>query len=314
MSIVAAQISKLLTNVSNKINPEGFLSEEIFPVLNVKQQSGKIGKHSKDHLRIVNTVVVGAGKAPKIEISYATASTYYIDTHALRAQVTKEDYANVELPFKAEEDRTSALTILLKLSKEKALADTLADTAVVTQNVTLSGTGQLSDYANSDPIGKFLTAREAVLEGCGFEPNVAWMDTKVAGRLAFHPGILEALGYTQARAGQLSPEELAKAMGVEKLLIGKAVYNSAHLGQTDALGRVWGKHIWFGHIPKAAGLDQQSAGYHVKFAGEGSYKVFKEAVSISNGMPTSTDILTTDDYDQVLTDVTCLYLIKNAIA
>ncbi len=311
MAQVKALVDKLLTNVSNGIFPVGYISEMLLPKIQVVQQSGKIGKHGKGHLRILNTVGIGKGKSAYVDSEVTSSNSYYIDTHRLKTTVTMEDYRNVEKPFDAEKNKTDYVTTHLWLGKEKALADALADTAVLTQNTTLSGNAQFNDYANSDPLGKAKTARHAVRAGCGLAPNVAWMDWYVADTLRYHPGILEALGYTMNRAGQLSDQELAKALGVRKLLIAEAVYNTSKEGQTDALGAVWGKHMWFGYIPDAPGLDQQSLGYHLSFAGTGSRTVYKEP---QFDPPGATDVLVTDDYDQLLSDVTCAYLIKNAIA
>ena len=54
-----ALVEKLLTNVSNQLIPEGYISELILPVLNVVQTTGLIGKYSNDHLRIIDTTVGG---------------------------------------------------------------------------------------------------------------------------------------------------------------------------------------------------------------------------------------------------------------
>ena len=40
-------------------------------------------------------------------------------------------------------------------------------------------------------------------------------------------------------AGTLNKQQLAKAMGVERVLVGKARYNSAELGQTQVLSAIW---------------------------------------------------------------------------
>jgi hypothetical protein len=137
------------------------------------------------------------------------------------------------------------------------------------------------------------------------------MPWTVANTLAYHPGILDALGYSQNRAGQLNDQELAKALGVERLLIAKAVYNSAHEGQSDSIAAVWGKHIVFAYLPSTAGKYQQSLGYYVKKKGKSPRQVYKKPVF---NPPGSTLLLVQDHYDMVLSDVTCGYLIKDAIA
>lgn len=306
-----AQVDKLLTNVSSAYIPTGYVSESFLPTIAVKQTSGKLGKYGKGHLRIVNTLIGGRGKAPTMQTIIRQDTGYSLERHALEGWVTPDDRDNVEQPFDAEKDETMGLTTVIWLGKEKALADAVTNTAVITQNVTLSGTDQYSDYTNSDPIGDWKTARETIRAACGVPPDTAVMDWAVANCLAYSPKILDALGFAANRAGQLSEEELAKAMGVKRLLIAMPLYNSAQEGQTDALTSVWGKHIVFAVAPTRAEKYQLSLGYHITKSGEKPRKVFKAPV---HNPPETTSIIVQDKYDQLLNDVTCAYLIKDAIA
>ena len=225
--------------------------------------------------------------------------------------MTEDDYDNVELPFAAEEDEVKGLSNLIWLNKEVALATSLTSTSVMTQNTTLVGTQQFSDYSNSNPIEVFKTARQAVYDGCGLPPNCALMSWEVANTLAYSPAILDALGFSQNRAGQLSEAELCKAMGVEKLLIAKAKYNSAKEGQTAVLSSIWGDAIVFYYAPASSGKYQTSLGYRVALAGRTSRRVFKNAVT---NPPNSMEILCDDSYDYAITTVGAGYLIKDCLA
>jgi len=311
MSQLVAIVDKLLTNVSSMYVPDGYVSELILPLVQSKQKTGKFGKYGASHLRIEHSLVGGRGAYRRVESVTRSTTSYDIESHGLEGLVTEDDYRNVELPFRAEEDETLGLSTILWLTKEKALGDTLTDTAVITQNTTLAGTAQFNDYANSDPLDKFKTARLTIRDASGIAPNAAVMDWKVANTLAYHPGILEALGFTMNRAGQLSDAELAKAMGVEKLFIAKAVFNSAKEGQTDSLGAVWGKHIVFAYVPDKAAPYQVSLGYRVALEGQSQRRVFKYSV---DNPPNSTGILVDDSYDFLISNVAAGYLIKNAIA
>ncbi len=115
----------------------------------------------------------------------------------------------------------------------------------------------------------------------------------------------------QARPGGLSDQDLARALNVGRVLISKAMYNSAKEGQTDVLAACWGKHLWLGVCPETAQLNQVSAGYRVEFEGGTPRKVYKQACF---NPPGSTEILVEDEYDQVLTNVGGIYLFKDAIA
>lgn len=303
--------NRLLTEASQMLVPEGYVSESVLPLISVKEKTGSLAKYGKAHLRIEHSLVGGRGKYRRVESITRSTQDYSVESHGLEGMVTEDDYANVYDPYDAEKDETLGLTTLIWLGKEKSLADTLTNSSVITNNTTLSGTSQWSDYANSDPLDDFKTARLTIREACGLPPNVAVMDWSVANTLAYSPQILDALGFTQNRAGQLSEMELAKAMGVERLYIAKAVYNSAAEGQTDNVDPVWGKHVVFGYLPAKAAKYQQSLGYRVALAGRGSRRVFK--FSIDNP-PNSTGILCDDSYDWLISDVNCGYLIKDAIA
>lgn len=309
MAQLKAQVDKLLTDVSVGIFPDGYAAESILPKKVVVQSSGLIGTYSKDHLRIERSFTGGRGEYRRVEGVARSSVGYMVESHGLSALVTEDDYRNVELPFDAEKDEVIGLTTKILLEKEKALADALTSTSVITQNVTLAGTSQYNDFANSDPIGDWLTARQTIRANGGMPPNKAVMDWAVANTLAYHPGILDALGYAQNRAGQLSELELAKAMGVDKLVIGKVVYNSAAEGQTAVLAPVWSKAVVFYYAPDTAGKYQQSLGYQIAFSSQ--RRVFKNAV---DNPPNSTEVLVDDHYDFVITDVKAAYLIKDAIA
>lgn len=311
MSQLRAIVDKLLTDVSNGYMPKGYISEDLFPKVPSKQTSGKLGQYNKDHLRIENSVVGGRGKYRRVETITSTTKSYLIEGHGLEGMVTKEDYRNRELPFDAEKDETQGLTTVLWLEKEKALADTLTSTAIITQNTTLAGADQYNDYLNSDPIDDFNTARATILNATGFMPDTAAMDILVWNQLRFHPQMLDALGYKFNRPGGLSQDELAVAMGVERILLAQARYNSAAEGQTASLAACWGKHIVFGVFPKTTSKWQTAVGYEVRYDGEAPRKVYKES---NFNPPGSTKILVEDHYDHLIAQAEAAYLIKNAIA
>ena len=305
-----AMVNKLLTNASYKINPVGYISEEIFPVVQVKQSTGLLGSYGNSHLRIETTITGGKGKYARVDTRSTSTQTYAITKHGLSDLVTEEDYANVEEPFNAESDTTSELMTKLWLGKEKGLADTLTDVTVLTNNVTLTGTDQYNDYANSDPLGDFGTARSTIYNAVGMAPDTAIMSWAVWNTLRYHPDFLTALGYKDQRPGGLTTDELARALDVERVLVGKAVYSSPKEGQADAIAAVWGKDIIFAVSPRTAAKGQISLGYRFQQF-SGPRRVFKNAVS---NPPNAYEILVDDSYQQLVSAANAGYLIKDAIA
>lgn len=311
MAQVKAIVDKLLSQASSMFVPQGYISESALPSIQVKEKTGLLGKYGNSHLRIENTLKAGRGKYRRVETITRSTQTYTIEGHGLEGLVTPDDYRNVELPFKAEEDETLGLSTSVWLGKEKGLADTLSDTAILTQNTTLSGTAQYSDYLNSDPLDDFKTARSAVRDGCGIAPDTVCLDWAVWNCLRFHPQMLDSLGYKDNRPGGLDLKELASAMGVKRILFAESMYNSAKEGQSDVLAPVWGKHIVFGVLPIKAQVRQVSLGYLIQYIGKSPRKVYKWAV---NNPPESNAILVEDEYDMFISNATAGYLIKDSIA
>lgn len=311
MSQMRSIIDQLLTNASRMYVPKGYISEVLFPYLPVVQYTGKIAAYAKDHLRVETSLAGGQGMYRRVQPIIRSQDSYEIEPHGLEGIVTKQDYANVLKPYDAEEDLVIGLSSHLWLEKEQVLATALSATGTLTQNTTLSGNSQLSDYTNSDPISVFSTARAAVKNGCGVWPNKAWMDSRTADKLRFHPQLLDFLGFKDNRPGGLSDMELSKALNVNQVLIADADYNSAVEGQTASLAACWGKHVWFGVMPDRAGLREVTGGYRLGIAGASPRKVYKYAI---NNPPEAVGILVEDEYDFVLADVTAMYLIKDAIA
>jgi len=307
-------VDKLLTDVSNGLfqELEKFGAERLLTPVGVKQQSGKIGKYGTKHLRIHANAMGGRGEAPRVQLVTRDLSTqYYIEDHGLEGVVTPNDYDNVELPFDAERDETLHLTYANLVAKEYALASTVGDSSIVTQNTTLTGTAQFSDTTNSDPITVFKNARKGVRDGCGIYPDTAFCEAEVFEWLRIHPQIWDRLGFKFQQTGQLTQDNVAAALNVKRFMVMESVYDSSSQGQSSSIAPIWGKHLFFAVLPTNPALMQKSAGYHVFYKSRGVRSVYKYPI---NNPANSMGIQCRDDYDQLISDVGAIYAVYNAIA
>ena len=311
MAQLQATVDKLVTQASRGLfqKDSQYVSELIFPEITVKQTTGLIGKYGKSHLRIVNSLMGGRGTTPRVHVDAVDSDSYSIEKHGLSDLLTEEDFDNFDKPFDARVDLMNFLMSRIWLGKEKAIADALGSTTILTQNTTLSGTNQWNDYNNSDPLDDIKTARHAVRDGCGIPPRNAILEWKVFDTLRYHPAILENLGYTRQRAGKMSHAEMASALDLDSIYVPSVVYNSSAQGQADSLAALWGKNFVLYHTPKKASLREQSLGYYIKR--KEARKVFVNSVI---DPPESELVQVIDNYDYVIADATCGYLIKSAIA
>lgn len=311
MSYTRALVDKLLTGVSQAYMPTGFIADQVLPTLKSTSQSGKVTKFGNQHLRVVNSIMGGRAGARRIDTRQFASDQFYVEPHGLEDVIAPEEYGNVQGVFDIEQVVTMQLTTALQMGKEVMLANTLRSTSNLTQNQTLSGTSQFNDYVNSNPVAIFAAAKNAIRAGSGAMADTAIMDYQVADTLRYHPSFVRALGYADNRAGQLTNDELAKVMNVRRVLIADVFYNSSSEGQADALTSVWGKDIIFCAAPNDPAQLQKTLGYWVGLTGEAPRAVYKQPVV---NPPNATSIIVKDNYDLILTDLTCGYLIKNAIA
>lgn len=316
MSQLNSQIDLLLTQASNGYFPEGLEAENIMPAIKVEHSTGKLGAYGTSHLRIESTLKAGRGKYRTVETNTYSTTTYSIDGHGLEDIVTPDDYRNVLAPFDAEKDKTLGTALLIALEKEQTLSSALMSSANFTSYQDLSaGAGSLgyfSDYNNSDVVSQFNTACNTVLDACGVPPDTIVMDRKVARILRYHPQFMDALGLKYARPGGATDQEIADLLGVDRIVIPYARYESAKEGQASAMLPIWGKHIWVGVLPKSAVPRQVSAGYMVTYAQQPK-KVWKWPVK---NPPDSNALLAEDSYQFLLSGnaASCGYLFKNAVA
>ncbi|WP_444452035.1 capsid protein [Rhodobacter capsulatus] len=124
------------------------------------------------------------------------------------------------------------------------------------RRITLSGTSQFSDYANSDPIGVIAAGMDATLV---YRPNTVVMGRAVWSKLSSHPKIVNAVKGNVSNQGRISIDQLKELLagdGITEVLVGDAWANTAKPGQNPALARTWGNHLALLHINPLASVEQ----------------------------------------------------------
>lgn len=84
-------------------------------------------------------------------------------------------------------------------------------------------------------------------------PNVAFMSKAVRTMLRRHPSISTSLGGTYTSGMTVSDEQLADALGVDRLVIGNTLKQTSKRGQTVTTGAIWGNHFGLLHVPTTEG-------------------------------------------------------------
>lgn len=297
-------VDPVLSNVSKAYSNEMYVATTILPVFKVAKQSGKYYIYDKAKFRRNSTKRAAGAKANEVEYGLTTAS-FEAEDHALKEKTPWEIIKQADSALAPESDAAENVTEQLMIDAEVALATTMAATATITQNTTLSGTSQWSDYTNSDPITDVKTARQTVQKAIGRKPNTMIMSQEVFDTLSEHPDVIEKIKYSAL--GVATEELLARLFKVEKVIVAAAIYETATEGATSSMGYIWGKHCWVGYIAPSARLRSITIGFTFQY-GDGAVKKWDDEDAEARYVRVN------KNYVQKLVATEAVYLIKNAVA
>jgi hypothetical protein len=300
-------VDKILTQFSVAYRNEQYISESIMPVIKVKERSGKFAKYAKDNLRVEDNAERAPGTRARTFDYNVSQGTYTVTEKAMEKIVPDEFVNNADDPYDPKRDATMFCVDKIWLLQETALADTMADTSVITQNTTLAGISQWSDFANSDPFTDIDTARTTIKQTTAKHPNTAVFGYETWQKFVQHPDVVDRVKYVGMTGMDALKRAVADLLQVQNVWIGDAVKNTANDAATDSLSFVWGKHFWLLYVAPRPSLMMPTFGYTMKDL-DRVVETYREESRVGDV------VRVRDSYDQTIVDVELAYLIEDAVA
>ncbi len=264
--ISEVHIDAALTNLSVAYRNSAFISDALAPVINVRKQFDRYFIYDADReaFRANNDRRAPGAEANEVDFSLST-DNYTADDHALTAVVPDEERDNADPAIQPSVDRVEFLREKIDLNKEVELAGLLTDAAVITQNETLSGTGQWSDFINSDPVQAVETRKSTIVGSVQTLPNTLVLPYEVYTQVRVHPAVVDRAAY--ANVAVVGPEVLAQIFDVDRVLVPRALRNTAAPGQTPSMSFVWGKDALLAYVPPRPALKSVSLALTFQWSG-----------------------------------------------
>jgi hypothetical protein len=297
----------LLRDISIRYSNPDFIADKVFPVLNVDKRTGYYFVYDKSNLRTESSVRTGVTRANRVDYNLSKTAYGPLIEHSLEIPIEYDVLNQYDAPLEPRTDATLTVTEKLAIEKEIALAATLADTAIITQNTTLSGTSQWSDYGNSNPFSDIQAGIDSMAQNGIVAPNTLVMGWAVWSKIINHPDFLERVKYSAL--GTMSEATMKQLFpNIQNIYVSKAVKNGAVQGQADSLSFVWGKHVQLMYVTPTPALRSITAGYTLTLNGG-------RMVENWNEQPVKAEFVrVTDYYEQKTVAAEAAYLIKNAVA
>ena len=307
--IGAAKVDKILSQFSQFYTNSNYIAELILPRLAVKERTGKFAKYGKENLRAYSGQILRAPGTRAHSVDYSVSQGSYACTEkSLEKLVANEFVNNTDDPYSPKRDATAVLMDNIMVNQEVALSTALSSTAIITQNVTLSGTDKWSDQANSSPLTNIDTAIETVRAATGQQPNLIVFSRNAWLAFRAHPDVREQLKYTNGGNNSVAAwvQFVKDYFNLEEVLVGNAVYNSANEGQTDVIADIWANNVWVAFRAKQPTLMKATLGLTLS-------DVPREVDTYRDESRRGDVLRIRDSYDQNLFDTSLAYLIKSAV-
>lgn len=304
------KVDKILTQFSLYYSNKSYIGELIAPPLKVKEKTGKIAKYGKENLRIYpdGGVRLPGERAGSLQYSVSLGD-YKAVEHSWEHKVPDEMQNNQDDPYDAKRDGVRVCMDTLWNNQEYALANAMADAAVITNNVTLTGADQWNNGATSDPYADIELAITTVRKKIAQRPNSITMGYDVFKALKTHPMTRDNMKFTNG--GQPSDQDfgnwLKQYFNLQNVFVGESVGNLALPGQTDDIEDLWGKHCWLHYTPPTPGILIPSFAYTI-------FDIPRESDQYREEGLRSDIVRVRYSYDQNVTDPDACYAIFNAIA
>jgi hypothetical protein len=303
-------------------NPDASrIADQVLPRIQVGAEKFKWTQYPiSEAFNIPDARVGRKGRVQQLEFS-GTETTAEVEDWGLDAPIP---YSDIEAAANARAQNRSAydpeghsvtmLTDTIANIREVRVAQLVHNLATYAadKRITLSGTSQFSDYANSDPISVIKAGLTSTLI---FRPNTLVMGADVWTKMSSHPKLVNAVKGNVTSAGIITREqfvELFSGEGIRELLVGDAWYNTAKAGQTPVLGRAWGKHIAMIHKNAMASVE----GGGITFGATAQYgsKIAGRIEDKDIGLQGGVRIRTGERIKELIIAKDVGYFIQNAVA
>lgn len=256
---------ELLTGISLQYQPAqgGYLADIVGPPVPVRLESASYWKYDLSRFDTPEAKRAPRSEYNRVEWS-VTRDSYTAEEYGLEIPIDDRERENAVAPLDPDMDSTEIVTDMVLNNREKRWADLVTDTAVITQNTTLSGVDQWSDFTSgsSDPIGVAATARNTVFAATGYRPNVLLLGNNVFEKLIQHPAILERIQFSERAI--VTRQILAALFQVDEVVIGGVLRRSSVAGATDTLTDVWGNNALFFYSERRPSLKRASFAYTMR--------------------------------------------------
>lgn len=279
-----------LSNVSTAIlqNPNSFIADKVFPKVPVQHKSNVYFTYPRGFFNRTEAKERAPG-TEAVEKDYdIDTDTYSCRVYSVKHKIPDQIRANTDAAINLDADAATLVTHDLLIQRDVKWATTFFAGGVWTNDydgvASSAGTNEVIrwDLASSTPVDDILEASDTIASSTGLRPNTLVLGPQVFTALRRNADIIELIngGATTNLPAVAMQEELARILGLDRVLVFDSIQNTAKEGQTAAHSFIAGKKALLTYAAPNPGLMTPTAGYSfqwTRYQGlDVSIKTFRE--------------------------------------
>ena len=237
-AMARAELGAIASEVMRDAGASSYIGLRVLPIFNSGLQSGEYPIITRESMLKLHETL----RAPKSGYNRADW-TFDLDNFTCQENGWEEviddaqakKYKNL---FTYEEMLTRRAIAIILRKQEKRIADAVFNTSTFTPVVL---THEWDDSTNAVPITDVQTGKIAFKDATGLNPDTLIIAHSTFLNLGTNAQIIARVLYTNPGVGngELTKELIAAALGVERLLVGDAYYDSADDGLAASMTGIW---------------------------------------------------------------------------
>lgn len=264
----AQAIDPILSTQARGYANQEMIGTRLLPWADIPNRSMKVIRFGKDAFRrYVDTRRAPGAERRRIQFGFE-ADPIAMRQESLEAQVPIEIGADAAAVPGIDLAAVSIQGVqdIIALGREVEIAGLVRNAAIYDANhkVALAGSDKWS-HPDSDPAKDVKDAREAVRRSIGRYPNQLTLGPAVFNELTEHPKVKDKFKYTSSES--VTEAMLARYLGVEEVLVGKAVALAENAPDTALADDVWGNDAILAYVPKSGNYLVPAFGYTYRLKG-----------------------------------------------
>ena len=241
----------VLTNFARQFKPleSGFIADVVAPRIGVAKEVGQYPVFDKQYFfgNGVNPLKPDRAPSKEIDIKWSN-ETYACEEYALNFSITERERRNIDSEVRLQQSKLSALRSRMLIDRERRVAAAFSG---CTNSATISNNWNV-DAGTIE--ADLVTAKEAIFDRSGLDPNALIIPYKVANAIAIQQDIRALLQYTVnaqdiLRVGQnILPSEL---WGL-KVYVAKSISTTDEDAASPSYAGIWGDEGYVAYIDPSA--------------------------------------------------------------